>query len=74
MHAHAWSNIPVLHKMDKMRKLTVISLLSMCRYEIITSCWHINPTDRPSFSDLVVRLRDYWDDEHFYVVQDFQAS
>ena len=52
----------------------VVSLLSMCRYELITSCWHINPEDRPSFSDLVVRLRDYWDDQHFYVVQDFQAS
>jgi len=52
----------------------VVSLLSMCRYELITSCWHINPEHRPSFSDLVVRLRDYWDDEHFYVVQDFQAS
>ena len=34
----------------------------------------MNPEDRPTFSDLVVRLKDYWDNEHFYVVQNFNAT
>jgi len=46
----------------------------MCRYDLIATCWNMNPDDRPSFSDLVVRLGDYWDDEHFYVVQNFSTS
>jgi len=50
-------------------KLTAVLPLSMCRYELIAMCWLMNPKDRPSFSDLVVRLKDYWDNEHFYVVQ-----
>ena len=33
----------------------------------------MNPKDRPSFSDLVVGLKDYWDSEHFYVVQSLSA-
>ena len=46
----------------------------MCRYDLIATSLLVNPDDRPSFSDLVVRLGDYWDDEHFYVVQNFSTS
>lgn len=42
--------------------------IPLCRYSVISSCWNTMPENRPSFGDLVVSLKDYWDDEHFYVV------
>ena len=34
----------------------------------------MSPEDRPSFSDLVIRLKDYRENEHFYVVQNLSNN
>ena len=37
-------------------------------------CWEIRPEERPNFQELVTLLKDYWDEEHFYVVQTFSVG
>ncbi|XP_064389307.1 epidermal growth factor receptor-like isoform X3 [Halichondria panicea] len=36
---------------------------------IMAQCWQLLPEDRPNFSQLVEELRDYWEEEHAYVME-----
>ena len=40
-----------------------------CRFDILCKCWELKPEDRPTFSEMVDMLQEYWDDEHFYIVR-----
>ncbi len=35
----------------------------------MAQCWQLLPEDRPNFSQLVEELRDYWEEEHAYVME-----
>ena len=39
------------------------------RYEIISCCWRYLPDNRPTFEEILLKLREYWDDARLYVVQ-----
>ena len=39
------------------------------RYEIISCCWQYLPDTRPTFEEILLKLREYWDDACLYVVQ-----
>ena len=43
------------------------------RYTVLFQCWSSLPEDRPSFSELCVHLKDYWDEEHLYVIQSVEV-
>ena len=36
------------------------------RYEIIGHCWQYLPDDRPTFEEILLNLKEYWDDAHLY--------
>ena len=39
------------------------------RYEIISCCWEYLPDNRPTFEEILLKMREYWDDACLYVVQ-----
>ncbi len=42
----------------------------MSRYSVVMAqCWKLLPENRPYFSRLVEELRDYWEEEHAYVME-----
>ena len=39
------------------------------RYMLMRQCWHHLPDERPSFTELMSLLKEYWDEKHLYIVQ-----
>ena len=36
---------------------------------MVGCCWQFMPENRPTFEETLLKLREYWDDEHLYAVQ-----
>ena len=49
--------------------LYVLCSIFCYRYEIISCCWRYLPDNRPTFEEILLSLREYWDDAHLYAVQ-----
>ena len=49
--------------------LHLLHLYLNVRYALMRQCWHHLPDDRPSFTELTLLLKEYWDEEHLYIVQ-----
>ena len=63
----------VCYKCESVLESTSAATMShLSRYTMLTQCWAALPEDRPSFTDLCTQLKEYWDDEHLYVVQSFK--
>ena len=42
-------------------------IVLLCSYEIMLQCWHENPYDRPSFTELYTRLDDMLSQSSDYI-------
>lgn len=45
---------PILYEINVLIMCTLISIVNICSYPMMMSCWVANSDDRPSFSELVV--------------------
>ena len=68
----ALTNCELLSDCSRFRlpnSISVCHVIFCHRYEIIGCCWQYLPDTRPTFEEILLKLREYWDDARLYVVQ-----
>ncbi|XP_064397100.1 tyrosine-protein kinase receptor UFO-like [Halichondria panicea] len=58
------------HISTENKRLERPSLCPKMLYELLmTPCWRLLPEERPSFSQLVEQLQEYWEENHAYIIE-----